>query len=458
MRRTFKRIGIGLLTTAVVVIGIPTGKVSAMAETEPVVQEALDSDQKDPSCGGSDGATDENTETAASDKGDGTGADGNESGVDGNESEADGNENEADGSGADESEAGKDASDGTDAGETDGAGEDGSETDKIGADKDESGAGMGSISGTDSSTGGSGTEKDDSDDTDAGEAETDDEEEEPEDTAELLDAGGELAEDGTGVNLLSLKEPEINDEGAYVYEAENYYEREEGIQTDGDVTFCDMQPGEVIIIPVEDSLEKGNYQLTIRSNGNRTRYEIYVNDIYAGTVEREGSGWDAADLTDDSLDGLLMLKPGDEIKISAPADFGKVDFITLTAVEGQAFEEQDAASGIIISAKPDTVPAESVLLVEAPDEAELEEICQNNGIDRAKGAFFNIRLIDGAGGTVELADDEVPDGSYRSPVQLFYCSWPVQVGGGNGAHGIGKRNQQAVHGFQNLLGGSYGSA
>lgn len=218
------------------------------------------------------------------------------------------------------------------------------------------------------------------------------------------------------------EDPAESEDG--IYEAEDYYERKEGIQTDGDVTFCDMQPGESIVIPVGDSLEKGNYQLTIRSNGNRTKYDIYVNNKYAGSITRDGSGWDAVDLTDDSLDGLLMLNPGDEIKISAPDDFGKVDFVILTAVEGQPFEEQDAASGIIVSAKPDVVPAESVLLVEAPEEAELEAICQENGIDRAKGTFFNLRLIDGAGSAVELAGDEVtvkiplPDGYQANAIRF----------------------------------------
>lgn len=131
-------------------------------------------------------------------------------------------------------------------------------------------------------------------------------------------------------------------EGTYLYEAETYYENSQGIWQDGGVTFCDMQPGEMIVIPVSDqNLPEGNYTLSLSSNGTRTGYVFYINGVPAGVIQRNASGWNAADLTEDRYQGVLHLKPGDEISIEAPKNkweddgmlFGKLDWVALKATE-----------------------------------------------------------------------------------------------------------------------------
>lgn len=133
-------------------------------------------------------------------------------------------------------------------------------------------------------------------------------------------------------------------EESYVYEAEDYYGNKDGIQNDGDVTFCDMQPGETIEIPVSDKeLQDGNYELFISSNGTRTGYRIYVNGVPAGVVKRTPTSWGAADLTVDVYDGILSLKSSDKITVEAPTDrdgdnnqlFGKLDSVILKPADGE---------------------------------------------------------------------------------------------------------------------------
>lgn len=124
----------------------------------------------------------------------------------------------------------------------------------------------------------------------------------------------------------------------YVYEAEDYFVRQDGIQSDGNVKFCDIQPGETVTFPLGDKgLKPGHYQLAIVSNGYRTAYAVAVNGTLQGVVKREKTGWDAPDLTRDTGTWTMALNGNDTITLTATTNkdegdgntFGKIDSIIL---------------------------------------------------------------------------------------------------------------------------------
>ncbi len=115
-------------------------------------------------------------------------------------------------------------------------------------------------------------------------------------------------------------------EGWYQYQVEYFY--------DGNINenaAADLQPGEVLEIPVGADFVEGEYTLTVRSCGNRETFEILVNGQSVGTVARSGNGFGMDQMTDDKLAETLTLKPGDMIGIKAPSGefWGWVDSVRL---------------------------------------------------------------------------------------------------------------------------------
>lgn len=114
-----------------------------------------------------------------------------------------------------------------------------------------------------------------------------------------------------------------------VYEVENFYDGNKS----GDGIAADMQPNEKIEIALNSytGFAEGKYELTIRSCGNRTSYEILVNGESVGTLTRSGTDFGINHLTANKLSVELNLKPDDVITIVAPADgYGWVDYLLLT--------------------------------------------------------------------------------------------------------------------------------
>ena len=95
-----------------------------------------------------------------------------------------------------------------------------------------------------------------------------------------------------------------------------------------------MQPGDSFDINVPDDIAKGTYELSVRSTGNRTQYDIAVDGQEAKHLTRTGSGFDLQNLTTDKLQEQVYLTGGEKITVTAPADdtYGWVDWVSLTSV------------------------------------------------------------------------------------------------------------------------------
>lgn len=125
-------------------------------------------------------------------------------------------------------------------------------------------------------------------------------------------------------------------DNSYTYEAENFYSGNisEGIA-------ADMQPNESIRFTLGSNGDfvAGVYKLTVKSCGNRTSFEVLVNDQSVGSVGRTETGFGADQMTVDSLGVMLNLKPEDTLTIVAPADgYGWLDNIRLEKLSDEAVE------------------------------------------------------------------------------------------------------------------------
>lgn len=120
------------------------------------------------------------------------------------------------------------------------------------------------------------------------------------------------------------------------YEAEDYYTGGNTLTNNNGT--ADMQPGDSFYINVPDDIAKGTYELSIRSTGNRTQYDITVDGQEAKHLTRTGSGFDLQNLTTDKLQEQLYLTGGEKITVTAPADdaHGWVDWVSLTLVSADA--------------------------------------------------------------------------------------------------------------------------
>lgn len=146
---------------------------------------------------------------------------------------------------------------------------------------------------------------------------------------------------------------ELNQDGAYVvfqvtemgvygllnramgsqlyYPAVEYYDKAAGDSGQ----YADLQPGESLTLPVKDQPEfaDGNYLLSVRSCGPRTRLMVLVNGRVVGMINREGTDW--GDMNTAELSLVLSLSQDDEITLYAPGQedqggpYGWVDYVSL---------------------------------------------------------------------------------------------------------------------------------
>ncbi len=133
-----------------------------------------------------------------------------------------------------------------------------------------------------------------------------------------------------------------SDGSTFVYEGEGYYKEQGGSLTG------DLQPGAQIRIPLSDNalFRAGAYRLTIRSNGNRQKLIVKVNDIPVGNVLRPETSFDMTQMNDASLPETLYLSPSDILVIEGEdgGHYGWVDYVSLTRVETAAIAQTPGAA------------------------------------------------------------------------------------------------------------------
>lgn len=122
----------------------------------------------------------------------------------------------------------------------------------------------------------------------------------------------------------------------YIYEGEAYYKAQSGSLT------ADLQPGAQMKIPLGDNREfkAGIYRVTIRSNGNRQKFIIKVNDQIVGNVLRAETDFGMAHMTDDTMAETLNLSASDILTVEGESGnhYGWVDYVDLTWVGPAASE------------------------------------------------------------------------------------------------------------------------
>ncbi len=122
----------------------------------------------------------------------------------------------------------------------------------------------------------------------------------------------------------------------YIYEGEAYYKAQSGSLT------ADLQPGAQMKIPLGDNREfkAGIYRVTIRSNGNRQKFIIKVNDQVVGNVLRAETDFGMAHMTDDTMAETLNLSASDILTVEGESGnhYGWVDYVDLTWVGPAASE------------------------------------------------------------------------------------------------------------------------
>lgn len=121
--------------------------------------------------------------------------------------------------------------------------------------------------------------------------------------------------------------------GAGEAKAEYRYDGEDFYQASLYSPAADLQPGTSIVFPVSNDPDfvAGSYRLSVLSNGTRERFDVLLNGIPVGIIRRKATDYSEIDYSQDYLDMLLNLQPGDVLAIvGQDGDFyGWVNYILL---------------------------------------------------------------------------------------------------------------------------------
>ena len=128
---------------------------------------------------------------------------------------------------------------------------------------------------------------------------------------------------------------ELNEKNSFDYtltfEGEDYYTEK---LAEGQ---ADLQPGEAFSFYVPEKIQKGNYEVSVISCGNRTKFQVSVNDGDALYIEREGNGFGMNQMTEDKLSQYVYLEGGEQITIADNIDngsgYGWVDKVLIKLAE-----------------------------------------------------------------------------------------------------------------------------
>lgn len=133
------------------------------------------------------------------------------------------------------------------------------------------------------------------------------------------------------VQLLPEPQAAGQQKAEYRYDGEDFY------QASLYSPAADLQPGTSIVIPVSNDPDfcEGTYRLSILSNGTREQFHIRVNGSPVGDIRRKATDYSEIDYSQDYLDALLALQPGDVLTITGQdGDFyGWVNYILLERAE-----------------------------------------------------------------------------------------------------------------------------
>ncbi len=125
----------------------------------------------------------------------------------------------------------------------------------------------------------------------------------------------------------------------YYYEGEGYY------RAQFDSLTGDLQPGAQMRIKLSDNrdFKGGQYTLTVRSNGNRQKLIVKVNNQIAGNVLRKETSFDMASMTEDTMTDTLSLLPSDLLTIEGETGnyYGWVDYVKLTRVSEASVRQEE---------------------------------------------------------------------------------------------------------------------
>lgn len=154
--------------------------------------------------------------------------------------------------------------------------------------------------------------------------------------------GGGKRRDGRDTGFTTQVRTRTAD-GRYIYEGEAYY------KALGDKPAADLQPGAQLTFRLADNpdFSRGNYRLTVRSNGNRQMFVVKVNHEQVGAINRYGTDFSMQSMTDDSLERALTLEPSDLLTIEGEGgqNYGWVDFVALERVTEKDGGESGSATG-----------------------------------------------------------------------------------------------------------------
>lgn len=150
-----------------------------------------------------------------------------------------------------------------------------------------------------------------------------------------LEAPGNAEEGPWGwvetVQLLPAPAASGQPKAEYRYEGEDFY------QASLYSPAADLQPGTSIVVPVSNDPDfvEGNYRFSVLSNGTREQFDVLVNGQPVGIIRRKATDYSDIDYSQDYLDLVLSLKPGDVLTlIGQEGDFfGWVNYILLEREE-----------------------------------------------------------------------------------------------------------------------------
>ncbi len=118
----------------------------------------------------------------------------------------------------------------------------------------------------------------------------------------------------------------------YRYDGEDFY------QASLYSPAADLQPETSITFPVSNDPDftEGVYRLSVLSNGTREQFTVFLNGQPVGIIRRKATDYSDIDYSQDYLEALLNLKPGDILTITGQAGdfYGWVNYILLERAYG----------------------------------------------------------------------------------------------------------------------------
>lgn len=171
--------------------------------------------------------------------------------------------------------------------------------------------------------------------------------------------GGYVEFETKELGLFGLINQNLKNE--HYYPASGYYDKTTGENG----SYADLQPEDSLTIPVKDmaGFAEGNYILSVRSSGNRTKLMVLVNGVPVGMISRKQTDWE--EMNEEALLLVLHLTQEDIITVYAPGlaeagPYGWVDYVKLQETDKPVEEDPAPKTKITLEAEnfyPDELEA-----------------------------------------------------------------------------------------------------